>query len=386
MALSLKHWFAILAAGLALVSIWQLPPAAFEPNQAIMLTHEEARARALSHDLRVASSTLKRMRWADSLITLVVDNADDGMLVALPAEHGLSDEEVRQVREQAGRFEEEVVGPQRPDMKVGFVYQPLTHGSEPELATGERPRTETYAGTRNGKNYCFRVRASDTREFDAALRDALSDSESSMTQPDALGVCYLYAKHGLPGVDVTRWLESGATGFTLRQTARPVPRDTRFGRNGFFGRTFFGRNDELVQDGCVAGIVEACATVFLTPAQSDPRVARAAELAALSPALAVSDVRWAFLGQGSYMLADLEREFGSEQFFRFWSSELPVDQAFRAAFGMQAGEWVVSWVGTIMRVDKPGPGMPQKSSSSALLVIALCAGIAYAWHRRRQVV
>ena len=87
------------------------------------------------------------------------------------------------------------------------------------------------------------------------------------------------------------------------------------------------------------------------------------------------------------MLDQLEREFGSAAFARFWSSGAPMPQAFANAFGTSLGSWVQRWASDTY----PSPGSSDgRSLSIADIVYALgCMGLAATavalWSRRRQV-
>ena len=85
-------------------------------------------------------------------------------------------------------------------------------------------------------------------------------------------------------------------------------------------------------EGCLAGDVGACrASLTLGPTygESQPLLAVPewihAELGRHQP------VRPAFAGQDKFWMGDLEAEFGTERFARFWTSDQPVDQAFLEA-------------------------------------------------------
>lgn len=390
MAIGMKHWFGVVVAGLALVSIWRLPPAAFESHLAVDVSHEEARSRALSAELRRAHFTLQRHRWVDSIAAVVVANGPDDITLLFPTDAELGTDALTVMREGIAAAEATLEG-RRNDVALGFVYQRLSHAAHPGVRIDTRSTLETYVGTRDGVDYCFRVRGVGTDNFEQAVLDGMRRWQSYGSR-DHLGPCLLYGRHGPPGDDIARWLESGGIGYALGQTepylvvnARLTqPLDRRIRRRGAFGISFFRIGQEPIYIQCIAGVVEACGSVFLTPSEISEEIASRQETARQAGAISTG-TRAFFAGQGPFILADLEREFGAESFHRFWTSDAPVDQAFEAAFGIEAGTWMVDWLETFMVVQHPGPGLPQSSSSGGMLTIAVFAGIAFLRNRRRNV-
>ena len=389
MALGMKYWFGIVAAGLALVAVWSLPPAPLESHWAVELSYEEARSRALSAELRRAHFTLQRRRWVDSLAAAVVAGGTDEVALLFPTGSQLVAEAVTGTQARISAAEATLEG-RRSDVALGFVYQYLDHAAHPGVRIGSRSTRETYVGIRDGVDYCFRVHAVSRRNLEQAVLDDMRVQSS--WRIDHLGPCLLYGRYGAPGSDIVRWLESGGIDFALGQTEPYLvvnyrliqPLDHRFSRRGVFGVSYFNGSEEPIYTRCIAGVAEACARVFLTPGQVSEVVASRQEIARQAGVLSTGG-RQSFSGQGPFILADLEREFGAEKFQRFWTSDAPVDQAFEAAFGIEAGTWMVHWLETFMVVQEPGPGLPQSSSSGGLLTIALFAGIAFLRNRRRNV-
>jgi hypothetical protein len=88
----------------------------------------------------------------------------------------------------------------------------------------------------------------------------------------------------------------------------------------------------------------------------------------------------------SVLLADLEDEFGTAAVRGFWTSDEPVERAFRTAFGTDPGSWTRRWLAGYYanagRAVGPLPALPTTLSVAALLAAAaaLAGGVS---HRRR---
>jgi hypothetical protein len=110
------------------------------------------------------------------------------------------------------------------------------------------------------------------------------------------------------------------------------------------------------------------------------------ESAERSPALAVGDDTGVLGPEALLLLADLEADFGPEAFGRFWRSDAPVEMAFRDAFGIDVGPWVLSWVDRIYGTVPAGPRLAGSTTTWPLgLTLALFAAIAILFSRRRRV-
>jgi len=84
-------------------------------------------------------------------------------------------------------------------------------------------------------------------------------------------------------------------------------------------------------------------------------------------------------------MGDLEAEFGTERFARFWTSDQPVDQAFLEAFGEPIEEWTMGWGQGLMGYHKAGPSTDPLSILLTLLTVATCRGVAAVTGTRRSV-
>jgi hypothetical protein len=102
-----------------------------------------------------------------------------------------------------------------------------------------------------------------------------------------------------------------------------------------------------------------------------------------------ADLDWADESPFGYLddtlFADMERQFGEEAFARFWSSDQEVPVAFRSAFGVELGEWVLDWVHDQIGVSRAGPGIPVGDLLVSVLALSTLAALACGAATRRRV-
>jgi len=387
MAPALKGWIGLTVGGCALISAWALPPSAYVRREAPARLPEETRAAALRTDVVRTRALIQRIRWMDSLPALALATAQDGIAVGAPpgladpatlaAIHALLGVELSD-REEAGR-----------DVTMGYFVQPPGFAREGAYLPDARPRQETYLGTLDGAPYCIQVLVQPnpvTPTRISTWRGSDGKRHSNLAR-----ACRLVALHGLPGPAVKAWLRTGALRFAERTTPPPP---LRGGDEEPSGNRAFGRREALWPDAdlglqrCMAGDRNACADQVLFPRRSallgdlsDPRVARTLPSAlggvydpATPPALTET---------ATYLLGDLEREYGAERFGRFWRSREDVPQAFEGAFGVPIADWTAGWVATHLGPVTPGPALPRQASIGTVLALLLGALAAGAWHRRR---
>jgi hypothetical protein len=380
----MRYWLGCVAVGFALVAVWTLPPSS-APLATRQVRPEFERYEALSRELNGSYEALKRVRWADSLGALVARSAGARPLVLAPP----SVDPMRLADlEQA--FAEEV-GATTSDgrLVLAQVFQPSDHGLDPSVRTNRMGRTETYAGSRDGVDYCMRVVVTSAPvEAVEAQIEALRSGNPWFT---AWGACRFFAKHGMAGFDVLLWLKRGGTTYARIGTPRPTGFEVRSrpARRGLFGMSgiTFGQPIPVPLDRCLSGSAAVCAGLFLTPADGGHSELRSnVESAERSPALAVGDDTGVLGPEALLLLADLEADFGPEAFGRFWRSDAPVEMAFRDAFGIDVGPWVLSWVDRIYGTVPAGPRLAGSTTTWPLgLTLALFAAIAILFSRRRRV-
>ena len=90
-----------------------------------------------------------------------------------------------------------------------------------------------------------------------------------------------------------------------------------------------------------------------------------------------------FGGREFTLLRDMEEDFGPERFQTFWSSDLEVEAAFRAAFGTGFPEWIMAWGQERFGTSIVGARVPFHATLLSLLTIGAFAGAALVSGRRR---
>ena len=383
MAFGMKEWIGVTLVGCALVAAWRLPPEPAPLRDAEVRTAEEIRYEALRAEERVTAEILYRMLWSDSLSAAVLAQANGGVAVLTPP--GSEGAEAQRRRFHAHVLEQvrDLDAPST-SMVFGYVFQPNDHARDAGPFAG-RDRTETYVGTRDGTDYCLQVRVVHADYVHRALAQRVADSDRTPPYSDDLGPCRFYLRYGLAGGPIQNWMERGGVELAL-ETGAFIPSADPWtsGRRGPFGFTFLGNHTSLQVTRCLAGESGSCAELFENADGTYLLTPRQVEIARRSPATGVG-TRFGFplwFDDQVYIVADLEEEFGTEAFRAFWTSERPVAEAFEAAFGVDMGTWMVSWVHRTMGVDRPGPGLPRSASTGAALTVGVLLGIA--WLRRRE--
>lgn len=387
MALGMKSWVGLMAAGCAALALKALPPSALEPPRQPFVLQEELLERALLDDARLANARLQRLRIADRAIPLTL--AETGPLAfSVPA--GADPEEAEHAR---SRALEELSGVP-PGVKVGLVYVEWREGGHPGAPVNWNGDTEYYFGSREGQAYCVTVLPT-WRPNGGRVR--LTGVAVSRTR---LGLCNLVARHGLPGPAVREWLRVGGTAMAVSPTPsdqRPFAFTAEFGpefqRRGLLGLPlvggrYFGGLHSTGAEQCFAGIAEGCATLLLRPGAPWSRygfgVGAADFLDGTTPLSAIQQ-RSILEPADNHVAADLLQQFGEERFRRFWTADGDLAAAFQDAFGVGAGEWYRDRASRLVTLQRPGPRVTFRGVTVALLLLSLSAVIAGGWARRRRV-
>lgn len=268
-------------------------------------------------------------------------------------------------RQVADRVER--LAPNEDGVVVGFVKSEFAQGG-------------IYVGrTQRGRGFCVFVTGSlygvDYRSREGVL---------------ALGPCDYFRRFGMPGGRVGDWIQSGADALfdpwaddeSVRSAAVNRLADIAselidFGAERFGGNIVYQRlrNEGFFEmERCRGGVTRSCIAAYfeMKGATRDPGILgnRSGQPMSLFP--------------GSRdLLRDLETEFGAERIGDFWRSDLPVVEAFAAAFGVPAEEWLHNWTVTRFGSRYAGPGMPLASWGYTILILGLFAGLA-GWRAKRR--
>ena len=353
MATGMKLWLTLTLAGVAMVAAWKLPPSPYAPREAVVRPGETLRSEALNEEFRVTAEALRRWQWSDSLAPLALSSADDGVALLYPGEAGLN---VDQLQRFDGMIRSEVESLRGSDMVFGYVLQAYDAGQTPDMPNAARDRTELYVGSLEGQSYCLQVRVHHPRRAGTTLARKLTGEDRSVRPVSgSVGTCRPYLQHGLPGPEIQAWMEEG--GVQLATERGEVSEDDTPFQSPPERRMVFGISYGFAIEGdrCLAGYSDACAALLTNATDAEERNLTIARMSPVT-AIAESYFRRSRLPDQEYLFYDLEQEFGSEAFGEFWTSEHDVETAFAAAFGIDFGEWIVSWVDGTLGVDEPAGG------------------------------
>ncbi len=87
--------------------------------------------------------------------------------------------------------------------------------------------------------------------------------------------------------------------------------------------------------------------------------------------VAANQRAYVFRTATAHFLSDVVREVGLDRFREFWTSDLPVDQAFASVVGRDIGAWTSDWLAERIGRQDFGPGV----RGPGLLAVALLASL-----------
>lgn len=155
---------------------------------------------------------------------------------------------------------------------------------------------------------------------------------------NAFGICRFFAAYGAPGPGVRAWLSNGGWlfGATAGRSRGNAFDPSRFPRRDVFWSLM--SEGLYALSGCVNGTASDCRDWLAAPDPDPRQYLRLGHLEAFVAG-------WWTESFGGW-LSDLEAEMGRERVSRFWTSPLPFDSAFVAAFAIDAGRWTRDWLAT----------------------------------------
>lgn len=362
----MKRWFYAVGIGLGLVLVSLAPPSDGLPwgDERAERSIWTFSSPTLGNALREEQQTLRRIEWLDTIDARVAASADgivSGLIIYTP-QAVVDEDPERVVRDQLSR-----IGVAMPQARVGAFW--IEEGAGP----GQGLDTDGTMLVRDGADpYCFAVR---TRRPGEMWKTLVGDF---WTNSSPVLACGFYAKYGSPGAGTGEWLRLGGFEYAWSPAGDyRTPTDVvTSGRSP--SRSLLNRFS-LDEAACAGGRFAACRMRFLNPRNTIWAQASRDGLA--------YTVRMGATGLGPFsgnLLHDLEQDFGTQRFARFWSSDEPVEQAFQSAFGVEVGEWVHGWVVDTYGSQVLGPGAGFAAGATALLGIALFGALATAVARRRR--
>ncbi|HEX6694494.1 MAG TPA: hypothetical protein VF035_07365 [Longimicrobiales bacterium] len=197
------------------------------------------------------------------------------------------------------------------------------------------------------------------------------------TIQEPLGGCRFWARYGAPGSSIDSWLRDGGYYFASRGVDAQTEPDT-MRRRDLFGRARYLIDDARVE-ACLTHDDTACVDALLAP----PWKVRPGAFAAYA-SLRYRDQ--SVFGRGdAALMAQVEKEFGPERFARFWTSKLPMEEAFADAFGVELEDWMHNWTEKWYGHRTAGPQLAAGTWLLSLAFITVLAVLSWVLARRRQI-
>ena len=209
-----------------------------------------------------------------------------------------------------------------------------------------------------------------------------------------MGPCAYFEHFGVPGNAIRRWLDVRGWQFAQRATWEEPAASWL---DGMPDSAFRARIDLEFVIGvsgraCAGGKDQACMDALLSRAPQQNRMSLNASV--LTPGYFNPFVHgdngwltrsWALGSREWTLLSDMVRSIGPERFERFWSSDLPPEQAFQAAVGTSMAAWTREWIETTYHPQATGPSLPAGATGFAALLLIVALGLTIVAARRRQI-
>jgi hypothetical protein len=399
----MKRALAVTLGGCAVLAAFALPPQPRIDPESHPPTPQEVRAQALGLELAAANETARRLQWVDSLLPLVRDAAKRDLPFAVGILPGLADQWGNPDGGQAqvvGEVARETTqrGVTRPAVDLGvFLVDGRTDFVSERVAYVPN-RYEWYAGARDGRAYCMSVRTTSQPSTDdlgsRRWGDVFLFDPSSRTgvdiPPDILGPCRVYARHGMPGREIGRWmLRSGATKAVERSDV-PIPpvRGPVESRGWVFRRHQVAPSD-VAFEGCRSGSAAACDALIFANIKVPGDLVEQSIPVMQAGGVPLLEARGIFVPPRSIgevasdrVLDALERSFGEAAFDRFWHSPKPVEEAFVDAFGVTPARWGRDWTRSLGPAENAA--ILPAATDAPLLLLYLGAALAIAFGLARR--
>ena len=222
--------------------------------------------------------------------------------------------------------------------------------------------------------------------FFAATPGVMRGDQMLRWAASTLGPCAFYARFGVPGQRVERWL--GQRGFDVAVSASwfggsPPDRGLAWLMRGLRpGRWWWGGLYALPFStvACLAGREEVC--------RRDLTAGDAAQTAA-RPGIVVPpdpwDARKTRLVGAERFLADVMHAVGEDRFQEFWTTSLPVDSALTLALHRPVGEWTVEWQRRMLPPPPLGAGVRPLDAALGVALVLLMLSLVMMGQIRREV-
>ncbi len=398
MASGMKKWLGLVAGGLGLIALWALPPRSLEDwlgwarDPGEDPSPESLAFSRIGREARQLGDLYQYLVWGDSIEALARSSLEGNIrwAVAVP---GFTPAEGREALESAVRRQVTALGVPAPAVPVGAAVMDAEFGLYPGVPWhfGNAGRGMIFVGLDPENAFCFVVRSEPVGAAPSASALLAWAGPDSADLPNPLGPCAWHARYGTPGEGISEWLGKGGyryaedpwgpgAGASYRLEA---PELRRIGV-----RTL----PRLSTDGvaCASGSREGCrgallaATGFEEVGASTLGIGEDRHPSRSLRAFRMRSSPWGmtFGGAGRTVLSDLEAEFGSERFRRFWTSDQDVMEAFEEAFGLPFEDWLLGWARVRWGDADVGPTVPIQAGLLTFLTAGLLAGGALMVDRR----
>jgi hypothetical protein len=308
----------------------------------------------IQEEVRQQGEVLRDVLVRDSILPLIPSEA--GIAAMLPDSGSGRTEYLRRIAQRESARKLEVAIP-----IIGVSVNYAIFPDIPQALSSSR----YYAGVgTGGVPYCAVV-------IPFFRSEALFNTRSA----SLLGPCNVWARHGAAGRHIRQWMHDTRGQFAIDENSRVIAEyeETLFARQ--FGSQFRGTFESRR---CRAGDRAAC----------ERAVIKADTSGGMPAGIAMTADRWYMprVAPGDAgLLADLETQFGSERFQRFWKSPEPVEKAFEAAFGVALGQWVQDWSEARYGPITLGSRMKLETVLFSLIFIGLFTALAVATVRGRRI-
>lgn len=209
----------------------------------------------------------------------------------------------------------------------------------------------------------------------------IRDQELGRMARQWFGPCAYYARFGIPGARVRRWIMARNFDVALTPDWDPGRPDTllqipwlTFARAAgpWYWRVLYMMPPNAV--GCLGGKSAACRAAV---ADGDQDLAEPGD-----GTVAQTDAAWSFTRQrlvgGEHFLGAVLRATGPRRFAEFWRSPLPVDSALTLLLREPVGSWTAAWQQRVAERPRFGPSLTLLEIVVAVLLAGFALG-AVAW-------
>lgn len=194
------------------------------------------------------------------------------------------------------------------------------------------------------------------------VRESRNQAMAPRTGDRRLGVCGLYARHGMPGPGIAAWLDETRAVSAAGDSSTSWNRETPAPRRGAWGGLSQLAGGMMLEAAaplaCAAGRGAACRIALLDPIDDARR--RVSVPVAQDPKLS-SAYPFELNDYPGDVTATLRASMGAERFARWWQSALPPAEAYEAVTGAAFETWAMAYTRRFVGPRNPGPlraGLP----------------------------